>query len=121
MTSKISTPDESPFAGSARLGAPLPDCPVRRPNGRDSYLLEQLNGDFMLLAIKGDKPVEPPAGVKLATVGIDVIDTDGVLAQRLDATPGAVYLLRPDQHLAGRWRTFDRAKVEAARARALAG
>ena len=118
---KLTTPDEAPFSGSARLGAPLPDCPVRKPDGREGYLLEQLNGDFTLLTVKGDNPVEPPAGVRLATVGIDVIDADGILAQRLDATPGAVYLLRPDQHLAGRWRTYDRAKVEAARARALAG
>jgi 3-(3-hydroxy-phenyl)propionate hydroxylase len=119
--SKLSTPDESPFAGSARLGAPLPDCPVRRPNGRDGYLLESLTGDFTLLTIKGDEPVEPPPGIKVATVGADVIDAGGVLAQRLDATPGAVYLLRPDQHLAARWRAYDRAKVEAARDRALAG
>jgi 3-(3-hydroxy-phenyl)propionate hydroxylase len=118
---KLSTPDESPFAGSARLGAPLPDCPVRKPGGGDGYLLEQLTGDFTLLAIKGDKAVEPPPGIKVATVDADVIDADGILAQRLDATPGTIYLLRPDQHLAGRWRTYDRAKVEAARDRALAG
>ena len=27
--SALSTPDEAPFAGSARLGAPLPDCTIR--------------------------------------------------------------------------------------------
>jgi len=118
--SPLSTPDEDTFKGSARLGAPLPDCPVRSLNGRDGYLLENLTCDFTLLAIKGDKPIEQSPGIKVATVGVDVIDADGVLAQRLDATPGAVYLLRPDQHLCARWRGYDRGKVEAARARALA-
>ncbi|MCF8478131.1 MAG: FAD-dependent oxidoreductase [Pseudolabrys sp.] len=119
--SRLTTPDESAFAGSARLGAPLPDCPVREPGGGDGYLLERLPGDFTLLAIKGDTQIEPPAGIRLATVGEDIIDPHGVLAQRLDGTPGAVYLLRPDQHLAARWRGYDRGKVEAARARVLAG
>ena len=52
-------------------------------------------------------------------IGDDLIDRTGLFAQRFDATPGATYLLRPDQHLCARWRTFDPRKVEQARARAL--
>ena len=40
------------------------------------------------------------------------------LQQRYDARPGTVYLIRPDQHVAGRWRSFDAARIEAALARA---
>ncbi|KAF0166909.1 MAG: 3-(3-hydroxy-phenyl)propionate hydroxylase [Rhodocyclaceae bacterium] len=45
-------------------------------------------------------------------------DPRGIAAQRYDAKPGTVYLLRPDQHVAARWRSLDAAKVKAAVARA---
>ena len=40
-------------------------------------------------------------------------------ARRCDGRQGTVYLLRPDQHVAARWRAFDAAAVQAALARAL--
>jgi 3-(3-hydroxy-phenyl)propionate hydroxylase len=43
-----------------------------------------------------------------------------VLAQRYDARPGTVYLIRPDQHVAARWRAFDATAAQAALKRALA-
>ena len=55
-----------------------------------------------------------PAG--LATL----IDAQGTMAQRYDLQPGTSYLLRPDQHVAARWRQLDAAKVRAAVARATA-
>jgi 3-(3-hydroxy-phenyl)propionate hydroxylase len=48
-----------------------------------------------------------------------LIDSAGLFARRFDATPGAAYLLRPDQHLCARWRKFDVEKVKVARERAL--
>jgi 3-(3-hydroxy-phenyl)propionate hydroxylase len=116
----LSTPDESPFAGSARLGAPLPDCPVRNPDGSAGHLLETLDDGFTLLTFKnGASSQSAPDGVSRVSIGEDLADPDGVLTQRLDATPGAAYLLRPDQHLCARWRCLDRGKVAAARDRAL--
>ena len=53
-------------------------------------------------------------------VGKDIIDRAGVLTERYDAQPGTVYLIRPDQHVAARWRTFDPTQAQAALARALA-
>ncbi|MCV5390581.1 hypothetical protein OFC62_38290, partial [Escherichia coli] len=52
-------------------------------------------------------------------VGRDIVDRAGVLTQRYDGQPGTVYLIRPDQYVAARWRRFDRAAAEAALARAL--
>ena len=115
----LSTPDESAFGGSARLGAPAPDVPMRQRDGREIHLLDTLGRGFDLLYVKDGARPALPEGVELHVVGEDVIDADGLFAQRFDATPGAAYLLRPDQHLCARWRSFDPAKIAAARRRAL--
>jgi 3-(3-hydroxy-phenyl)propionate hydroxylase len=115
----LSTPDEEDFAGSARLGTPVPDLPVRHADGSEGHLLDRLGQGFELIAVSnGARPVVPD-GVKLLLLGEDIIDAAGLFAQRFDATPGACYLLRPDQHLCARWRAFDAAKVASARCRAL--
>lgn len=113
----LSTADEDSFGGTARLGAPIPDAPVSTADGHDGYLLENVGGEFTLLHLQnGALPTLP--GIKVATVGRDIVDKAGLLTSRLDVTPGAAYLLRPDQHLCARWRHFDRRKIEAAHARA---
>ncbi|HVZ52590.1 MAG TPA: FAD-dependent oxidoreductase [Pseudolabrys sp.] len=117
----LSTPDEEMFAGSARLGAPVPDAPVRKSAGGEAHLLDNIAGEFTLIYMKDGATPLPPEGIRLLCIGEDMIDTAGAIAQRLDTTPGATYLLRPDQHLCARWRSFDRAKVQAARDRAMGG
>jgi 3-(3-hydroxy-phenyl)propionate hydroxylase len=122
--SPLSTPDETPFAGTARLGAPLPDAPVQRPDGTPGHLLENLRDGFELIWVKGgaddsDRWQRVPDGIRRTVIGEDLFDRVGILAQRLDATPGAAYLVRPDQHLCARWRRFDAGKVAAAHSRAL--
>ena len=49
-----------------------------------------------------------------------LVDLKGLAAQRLDATPGSAFLLRPDQHLCARWRRADAGKILAAVRRATA-
>ena len=114
----LSTPDEDAFKGSAKLGAPVPDAPVRTAKG-EGHLLENVPGEFTLLYVKNGAPPKVPDGVRLETVGADLVDGDGSFAQRFDATPGSAYLLRPDQHLCARWRHADAGKIAAARDRAL--
>jgi 3-(3-hydroxy-phenyl)propionate hydroxylase len=48
-----------------------------------------------------------------------VVDTQGLVAKRYNATPGTTYLLRPDQHVLARWRNLNSAQLQAAMARAL--
>ena len=55
----------------------------------------------------------PPQGLHI------LHDIAGHLTQRYDAQPGSVYLLRPDQHIAARWRVFDIEHIAAALERAL--
>jgi 3-(3-hydroxy-phenyl)propionate hydroxylase len=118
--SPLSTPDEEAFVGAAKLGAPAPDAPVLEADGRRGFLLEQLSGGFDVLHVEhGGAPLDVPAGVKLHVLGKDLVDGNGTVATRYDATPGATYLVRPDQHLCARWRRYDRVKLEAAVERAL--
>jgi 3-(3-hydroxy-phenyl)propionate hydroxylase len=115
----LSTPDESGFSGAARLGAPAPDVPIQTADGGQGYLVERLSDGFELLYVKNSGRPSLPDGIKLTVIGDDLLDSAGLFAKRYDATPGAAYLLRPDQHLCARWRTFDFGKVTAAHSRAL--
>ena len=51
-SSPLSTPDETPFAGTAKLGAPLPDAPLARADGSMTHLVESLRGEFELIYVK---------------------------------------------------------------------
>jgi 3-(3-hydroxy-phenyl)propionate hydroxylase len=120
----LSTPDVEPFAGTAKLGAPLPDAPLRRADGAPTHLLENLRGEFEIIHVKNGAPPDgrkPEAvdGIALTVVGDDLLDDEGKFTQRFDATPGATYLVRPDQHLSARWRSFDAAALVLAGERAL--
>jgi 3-(3-hydroxy-phenyl)propionate hydroxylase len=116
------TPDEDPFAGRMSPGTVCDDAPVR-VHGRDGWLLESLGPQFTVLAFgtQGDpRPVRVGDVVTgLLRVGEDIDDPQGVVAERYDGQPGTAYLIRPDQHVAARWRRFDAGKVEAALRRAL--
>ena len=61
--------------------------------------------------------VSPIAGT--APEGLRVFeDYTGRFAERYDSAPGTVYLVRPDQHVAARWRGFEAARVKAALSKA---
>ncbi len=139
VDSRLNTLDAEPFAGDMVPGAPMDDAPVRIGRA-DAWLLDQFDGRFQLLvyvddpatvdvkavaALSGAKvPVEPivvsPKSGKAG--GLTVLqDIKGLVAQHYDARDGTVYLLRPDQHVAARWRKFDLARLQAALTRAIAG
>ena len=115
----LSTPDEDDWGGQARLGAPLPDAPVTDTRGEPHWLLNRLSPGFNLLCVKDGARPNVPSGVALAVIGEDLRDETGHFTRRFDARPGSAYLVRPDQHLAARFRAFDQAKLEAALARAM--
>ncbi|TSE37651.1 Anhydrotetracycline monooxygenase [Tepidimonas fonticaldi] len=120
--SPLNTPDAEtaePFAGRMTPGTNCADAPVE-VNGQPGWLLNQLGRGFVLLSFGPAEPVRL-GGVEaqVLQVGRDLIDRAGVLTQRYDGQPGTVYLIRPDQYVAARWRRFDRAAAEAALARAL--
>jgi 3-(3-hydroxy-phenyl)propionate hydroxylase len=141
-TSSLNTPDDADdaFAGRMFPGAPMDDAPVLE-NGDAGWLLNKVGQQFVALYFAEDPdaldattiaalsglssggiPVQPLViSRKTGTVagGIRALeDARGIAAQRYDAKPGTLYLLRPDQHVAARWRSLDAAKVKAAVARA---
>jgi len=110
----LSTPDTDRWRGSARLGAPLPDTPLEDRGGRPIWLLDALGGEETVVYVgPGSRPATADHQ-RLLVIGDDFRDKDGFFATRFDATTGATFLVRPDQHLAARWRRFDPHAVAAA-------
>ncbi|MDF3063065.1 MAG: FAD-dependent oxidoreductase [Microvirga sp.] len=116
----LSTPDTQPWSGSARLGAPIPDAPLTDRAGKPNWLLEAVGGEACLLHVANGEERPALPGLRHLAIGEDLIDRDGHFTTRFDATPGAAYLVRPDQHLAARWRAFDADRVQAGLDRILA-
>ena len=120
--SALNTTDDDVFAGWMVPGAPADDAPLGQ-----GWLLRALPAGFVLLLFS-DGPSDAPNAEQQAViaalaqqalaVSTLMVPTHGLAAQRYDAQPGTVYLLRPDQHVAARWRVLDRARVQAAVARA---
>jgi len=140
--SPLNTPDTDAFTGRMVPGAVALDAPVDTQGVQD-WWLAQLNGEFVLALFCGDTLPErdtllalqalrlAPVPVKAVLVASPlcdlsalpkelaaVTDREGCLGKRYDAQAGTAYLIRPDQHVCGRWRTFDAAAVTAAVGRA---
>ena len=141
--SPLNSPDGDTFAGRMRPGAVALDAPVRGP-GDSPWWLSQLDAGFTLALFCGDQPpaidtlqalralrlaAVPVKAVLVAGPGCDtsgwpedmprVVDSEGLLAQRYDALAGTAYLIRPDQHIAARWRAFQPDAVASAVNRAI--
>ncbi|HRK19084.1 MAG TPA: FAD-dependent oxidoreductase [Hyphomicrobiaceae bacterium] len=121
--SPLSTPDVDTWGGGPRPGAPLPDAPLRAANGESIFLTDALGSSFTLIAINAEAPEGLADDVAVLPVGRDQVftDADGLVERRFDGGDGAFYLVRPDSHIAARWRTFDPAQFNAALARAKGG
>ncbi len=111
----LSTPDVDSFDGGLAPGAAALDAPVTTANGAN-WLLACLGPDFTLLSF--DPQAVAPEGVALLRVGVEVMDSEGLIARRYGA--GTTYLLRPDRHIAARWWRLDADAVRQALDRTLA-
>ena len=116
--SALNTPDGlADGPARTRPGASCPDAPAGR-----EYLLERLGGGFTLMTIDAEAPASVEEnGIVATRLALDTAsDPDGVLRARyLGDASAAVYLIRPDQHVAARWPAFDDNAVRAALRRAL--
>ncbi len=124
--SPLSSADAGPWAGGLEAGAPAADAPLLGPDDRPDWLLRHLGaaGGFTLLCF-GQAPPLPPGVTPLRLADAPtpgaLQDMSGLAAGRYGAGPGDAVLLRPDQHVAARFRagTATPAAIGAALARAM--
>ncbi|MGI9026394.1 MAG: FAD-dependent oxidoreductase [Burkholderiaceae bacterium] len=137
-TSSLNTRDAEDFGGAMVPGAACMDAPLT-VNGKPAWLLDQLREEFTLICFAGSEDLSRKCdAIRLTIVPLRVVvitsdvrlespaidhaivahDIDGLVARRFDAKPGTVYLIRPDQHVCGRWRRVDAGRIHAALARA---
>lgn len=136
--SSLVSPDSDVFQGRMIPGAPCADAPITA-GGLDAWLLTHLarqNGGkarkgtgFTLLYFAGDRDIPAQALAALGSGDVPVsafvvadgplavdglpviVDAKGFMRQRYDGRPGTTYLLRPDHHVAARWRQLDETAV----------
>ncbi|VTU39819.1 FAD-dependent oxidoreductase [Variovorax sp. PBL-E5] len=132
--SPLNTPDLDAFAGRMVPGASAADAPIVRVDGSTGWLLREIapvsdasaatrftalvfgNGEAAQRSLQAIAEAELPLHVaRVAACGAGEL-----AAERYDAQPGTVYLLRPDQHVCARWRQPTPQALRAARDRALA-
>ena len=111
--SALNGPDHPDMPARTRPGSPCPDAPLG-----DGWLLARLGRGFTLLAIGAEVPDRLIAH-GLAVPRLLLEPTPEITSRYLGGAKGAVYLIRPDQHVAARWDRFDDTEVAAAMTRAI--
>ncbi len=119
--SSLNTPDEEAFAGKMQPGTNCADAPIRKDN-QEGWFLNQIGERFSVVTF-GDAPAIDTLDIDgipcdILVVGKDFEDSKGRLTERYDGKNGTTYLIRPDQHVAARWRSFDKDKIATALNRA---
>jgi 3-(3-hydroxy-phenyl)propionate hydroxylase len=105
--------DHVDMPARTRPGSPCPDAPLG-----DGWLLTKLGQGFMLLAIGVAVPDRLTAhGLTVPSLILE--PSPEIAARYLGAAKSAVYLIRPDQHVAARWDRFNETGVAAALAQAI--
>jgi 3-(3-hydroxy-phenyl)propionate hydroxylase len=141
--SSLNTPDREAFDAGLGPGAPCEDAPLLRA-GRPCWLLDELGASFALLLFLDRPDLRPalaralgwlaeaplPVDVRLIACGPAPLpatlqglplfsDAQGLAVLRYGAAAGSCTLIRPDQHVAARWRRFDAGRVRDAVRQAL--
>jgi 3-(3-hydroxy-phenyl)propionate hydroxylase len=134
--SPVVTMDIHEFTAGPAPGAALTNCRL----AEDDYLLDHLGTGFTLLYFGDGTSASREVTGLLSTLrqgdpdcnllqvartagpgsGRGVLhDSSGSIGAAYDGTQGTIYLVRPDRHVAGRWKSINKGQVVAAMQRAL--
>jgi 3-(3-hydroxy-phenyl)propionate hydroxylase len=127
--SPLSAADSDALQSGPVPGAVLAECPVETVTG-PRHFTELLGPGYTVLCLTGDDPRAALANLRqlpLSVVwlpprqaaGADAWDASGRLFPLYGASPAACYLVRPDGHVAGRWREVRADSIRTAVRRAL--
>src|SRR5262245_25102141 len=127
--SPLNAADSEALAAGPAPGAVLPECPVETVTG-PRHVTELLGVEYTALCLMHSDPGAALAELRdlpLAVVWVsprqasdaDAWDATGRLFPLYGAAPAACYLVRPDGHVAGRWRAPRADSLRAAIRRAL--
>lgn len=139
--SSLTVPDADPFEGVMVPGAPAADAPIA-VDGKASWLLAHLGGGFTGIYFAHRRVTESefealtrlaadPIPVRMIVVArpaetapavpdgcLVIEDRTELITRSYDGRPGTLYLIRPDQHIAARWRALSAPLVRGALAHA---
>ena len=107
--SPLNGPNCAAMPARTRPGAPASDAPVA-----GGWLIDRLGDRFQLVTIDVEAPGTLTVdGISVERVALSAADdpTGALAARYLGEAKSAVYLMRPDQHVAARWETFDAGEV----------
>lgn len=119
---------QTPCRGGEGLepGTAMPDAPVANGEAGPDWLLAHCGGGFAVMSVDAEIPEGLPSELiriavtgdpaRRANDGSALFDVEGLVARRYGA--GNVYLLRPDQHVAARFRNPTGGEIVAALERA---
>ena len=107
----LNGPDSLPGGPArTRVGAPMVDAPVA-----GKWLLGLLGGRFQLMTIDAEAPDRIDVdGIEVTRLALSSRGNPELADRYLGNAKSAVYLMRPDQHVAARWARFDEAAVREA-------
>jgi len=111
--SSLNGPDAAGMPARSRPGSPCPDAPLS-----SGWLLNTLGNGFVLMTIDAEAP-ESLTAHGLTVRRLSLTATEALRSRYLGSAASAVYLIRPDQHVAARWDAYNEAAVTTALARAL--
>ncbi len=114
--SPLNGPDDPLLPEATRPGAPILDAPVA-----DGWLTDRIGGRFQLFAVNAEAGAVRSGAQVAEPVSVRAGEADALRRRYLGDCDQAFYLIRPDQHVAARWRAFDPGAVAAAMTKAMGG